>query len=281
MLAEALAKGRIRCTIDPIEPARTSDMAIVCVGTPSAPDGSHNMRDIAEVTRQIANAVRDTGRKGTFTVVYRSTIRPGTVDGLILPIFKSALGAARDVIEVVYNPEFLRESSAVKDFFHPPKVVVGTADGKPSARVAEMNKNLDAPTFTVGYREAEFTKFVDNSFHALKVAYANEIGRVCVQLGIDAKVVHKIFVSDTKLNISPYYLRPGGAFGGSCLPKDVRALQYIAQRHRREHPCHRRADAVERRAQALSLHPRRGGIEAGSDGPDGRSRVQVRHRRLA
>jgi GDP-mannose 6-dehydrogenase len=228
MLAEALAKGRIRCTTDPVEPARTSDMAIVCVGTPSAPDGSHNMRDIAEVTRQIANGVRDTGRKGTFTVVYRSTIRPGTVDGLILPIFKSALGAAHGLIEVVYNPEFLREASAVKDFFNPPKVVVGTADAKPSARVAEMNRNLDAPTFTVGYREAEFTKFVDNSFHALKVAYANEIGRVCVRLGIDAKVVHEIFVSDTKLNISPYYLRPGGPFGGSCLPKDVRALQYIA-----------------------------------------------------
>ena len=107
-------------------------------------------------------------------------------------------------------------------------VVVGTADGKPSERVEEMNRNLDAPAFTVGYREAEFTKFVDNSFHALKVAYANEIGRVCLRLGIDAKVVHEIFVSDTKLNISPYYLRPGGPFGGSCLPKDVRALQYIA-----------------------------------------------------
>ncbi len=228
MLADALAKGRLRCTTDPVEPIRESDMAIVCVGTPSAPDGSHNMRDIAEVTRQIANGVRSTGRTERFTVVYRSTIRPGTVGGLILPIFKSALGDAHGLIEVVYNPEFLREASAVKDFFNPPKVVVGTADGKPSERVEEMNKNLNAPTFTVGYREAEFTKFVDNSFHALKVAYANEIGRVCVTLGIDAKVVHKIFVSDTKLNISPYYLRPGGPFGGSCLPKDVRALQYIA-----------------------------------------------------
>jgi GDP-mannose 6-dehydrogenase len=228
MLADVLAKGRLRCTTDPVDPIRESDLAIVCVGTPSAPDGSHNMRDIAEVTRQIANGVRSTGRKETFTVVYRSTIRPGTIGGLILPIFKSALGSAHGLIEVVYNPEFLREASAVKDFFNPPKVVVGTADGKPSERVQEMNKNLNAPTFTVGYREAEFTKFVDNSFHALKVAYANEIGRVCVTLGIDAKVVHKIFVSDTKLNISPYYLRPGGPFGGSCLPKDVRALQYIA-----------------------------------------------------
>ena len=228
MLADALAAGRLRCTTDPFEPTRTCDLAIVCVGTPSAPDGSHNMRDIAEVTRQIASGLREAGRKERFTVVYRSTIRPGSIDGLILPIFESALGGALDVVEVVYNPEFLREATAVKDFFHPPKVVVGTADGKPSERVEEMNRNLDAPAFTVGYREAEFTKFVDNSFHALKVAYANEIGRVCVNLGIDAKVVHQIFVSDTKLNISPYYLRPGGPFGGSCLPKDVRALQSIA-----------------------------------------------------
>src|SRR5271165_4211138 len=112
MLAEALANGRLRCTTDPIEPIRSCDIAIVCVGTPSAPDGAHNMRDIAEVTRQIANAVNSVGRAGRMTVVYRSTIRPGTVDGLILPIFKSALGDRRDAIEVVYNPEFLREASA-------------------------------------------------------------------------------------------------------------------------------------------------------------------------
>jgi GDP-mannose 6-dehydrogenase len=228
MLGEALAKGRLRCATDPVEPIRSCDMAIVCVGTPSGPDGAHNMRDIAEVTRQIANAVRSSDRKERLTVVYRSTIRPGTIDGLILPIFESAVEPALEVIEVVYNPEFLREATAVHDFFNPPKIVVGTHDGLPSARVEEMNKTLRAPTFTVGFREAEFTKFVDNSFHALKVAYANEIGRLCVSLGIDAKIVHKIFVSDTKLNISPYYLRPGGPFGGSCLPKDVRALQHIS-----------------------------------------------------
>jgi GDP-mannose 6-dehydrogenase len=228
MLADALAKGRLRCTTDATDPVRSVEIAIVCVGTPSAPDGAHNMRDIAEVTRQIASAAHSIGRKDKLTVVYRSTIRPGTIDGLILPILASSLGDATGVIDVVYNPEFLRESTAVKDFFHPPKIVVGTHDGKPSAPVEEMNRNLDAPVFTVGYREAEFTKFVDNSFHALKVAYANEVGRMCVTLGIDVKVVHKIFISDTKLNISPYYLRPGGPFGGSCLPKDVRALQHIS-----------------------------------------------------
>ncbi len=151
------------------------------------------------------------------------------MEGLISPLFRARLGDAADrLVQLVYNPEFLRESSAVKDYFEPPKVVVGTADGQPNAAMDELHRNIDAPTFHVGFREAEFTKFVDNSWHAVKVAFANEIGRVCLSLGIKASQVHEIFKSDTKLNISDYYTRPGGAFGGSCLPKDVRALQYIA-----------------------------------------------------
>ena len=116
----------------------------------------------------------------------------------------------------------------MKDYFEPPKIVIGTKDGQPNPAMTELNRNITAPTFVVGYREAEFTKFVDNTWHAVKVAYANEIGRVCLNLGIQASTVHEIFKSDTKLNISAYYTRPGGAFGGSCLPKDVRALQYIS-----------------------------------------------------
>ncbi len=205
-----------------------ADLALVCVGTPSATDGSHNLSHIAEVTRQIAQGVRR-DRKTRLTVAYRSTIRPGTVDGLIAPIFKSILGANfTDLIELVYNPEFLRESSAIADFFNPPKIVVGTVDGRPSPTMDRMNEGIQAQTFHVGYREAELTKFVDNSWHAVKIAFANEIGRICQQLDISATKVHEIFVSDTKLNISPYYTRPGGAFGGSCLPKDVRALQHIS-----------------------------------------------------
>jgi GDP-mannose 6-dehydrogenase len=204
------------------------DMAIVCVGTPSAPDGSHNMTYIAEVTRQISAAVGE-ARTSPLTVVYRSTIRPGTVEGLISPIFAAELGADfEDMIELVYNPEFLRESSAIQDYFDPPKIVIGTVDGKPNARMDLLNANIDAPTFYVRLGESEITKFVDNTWHALKVSYANEIGRICLQLGLSATKVHEVFVSDTKLNISPYYMRPGGAFGGSCLPKDVRAMQYIA-----------------------------------------------------
>jgi GDP-mannose 6-dehydrogenase len=185
------------------------------------------MSYIAEVSRQIAAAV-DPERSQPLTVVYRSTIRPGTIEELITPIFRSVLGAKTGAVELVYNPEFLREAVAIRDYFNPPKIVIGTADGMPCARMDELNKNIDAPVFYTLYREAEFTKFVDNTFHAVKVSFANEIGRVCLQLGISAATVHKIFVSDTKLNISPYYMRPGGPFGGSCLPKDVRALQYIS-----------------------------------------------------
>ncbi len=229
LLAESLAHERLTCTTDSSLPIRDCDMAIVCVGTPSAGDGSHDMRDIAEVTRQIALAIAAQNRTQPLTVVYRSTIRPGTIEELIMPIFNSILREPETRVEVVYNPEFLREASAIHDFFHPPKIVIGTKDGTPNARMDEMNKDKPARVFNVRYRESEFTKFVDNSFHGLKIAYANEIGRLCVNLDIDAKTVHEIFVSDTKLNVSPAYLRPGGAFGGSCLPKDIRALQYISQ----------------------------------------------------
>lgn len=229
LLRDAHAKGLIAADTQIGNHLDDADIAIVCVGTPSGADGSHNMSYIADVSRQIAHALK--GRRGKpLTVAYRSTIRPGSIEDLILPIFAATLGD--DVgakAEIVYNPEFLREGSAVKDFFNPPKIVIGTRDGQPSAAMTALNDGIAAPVFVTGYREAEFTKFADNTWHAVKVAYANELGRVCLALGISAAKVHEIFVSDTKLNVSPYYLRPGGAFGGSCLPKDVRALQYIAQ----------------------------------------------------
>jgi GDP-mannose 6-dehydrogenase len=151
------------------------------------------------------------------------------MEELIQPILDSVLGEEASRIELVYNPEFLRESSAVKDYFSPPKIVIGTKTGARCPTLDKINANIDAPVFYVKYRESEITKFVDNTFHAVKTVFANEIGRVCAQLGISAGEVHEIFVSDTKLNISPHYLRPGGAFGGSCLPKDVRALQHISR----------------------------------------------------
>lgn len=226
-LEQLVRAGLIRCMKEGADALAQCDAAIVCVGTPSLPDGSHNMSFVVQVTQQIAKALpADRGRP--LTVIYRSTMRPGTMEHLITPIFESFAGDHGKLFELVYNPEFLREASAIEDYFHPPKIVIGTHDGRPNAVLCELNKNIAANTFHTRYREAELTKFVDNSFHAVKVAFANEIGRVCNKLGISVSTVHEIFVSDTKLNISPYYLRPGGAFGGSCLPKDVRALQNLA-----------------------------------------------------
>ena len=229
LLAQGVAQGRLEAFQEIGDRLADCTLAIVCVGTPSAVDGSHNMGYIAEVSRQIAIAATALpARERPLTVMYRSTMRPGSIDKLIAPIFKGFLGDMSNTVELVYNPEFLRESTALKDYYAPLKIVVGTVDGKPSATVDELYGAIEAPRFYVGYREAEITKFVDNSFHALKVAFANEIGRICGREGVSAKTVHEIFISDTKLNISPYYLRPGGAFGGSCLPKDVRALTYLS-----------------------------------------------------
>ena len=228
LLSSAVSEGRLRATQAAGAELDTADIALVCVGTPSSPDGAHNMSFIAEVSRQIAVGL-GRGRKTPLTVVYRSTMRPGSIEELILPVFRSVLGPEADrLVEIVYNPEFLREATAIKDYFEPPKIVTGTKDGAPSAAMEAMYQAIEAPRFYVGYREAEFTKFVDNTWHAVKVAFANEIGRICSMLDVDANDVHKIFVADTKLNISAYYMRPGGAFGGSCLPKDVRALQHLA-----------------------------------------------------
>lgn len=228
LVRSAVDNKRLRATTNIVATELDSaSVAIVCVGTPSAPDGSHNMGFIAEVSRQIASLI-NSNRKDRLTVVYRSTFRPGTMDELVLPIFRQSVGDTSEAFELVYNPEFLRESVAIDDYFNPPKIVIGTREGAHCKNLDALYANINAPIFYTRFREAEMTKFVDNTFHAVKIAFANEIGRVCRQLDIDTSKVHEIFVSDTKLNISPQYLRPGGAFGGSCLPKDVRALQQIS-----------------------------------------------------
>ncbi|MEL6486388.1 MAG: nucleotide sugar dehydrogenase [Pseudomonadota bacterium] len=228
LIAKAHADGRIFATTALTDELDDCDIAIVCVGTPSGVDGAHNMSYIAQVTHNIAQAVKP-DRAKPLTLSYRSTMRPGSCENIIWPIIKNALGdKATHTVELVYNPEFLREASAIEDYFNPPKIVIGTLAGRPSANMNALNEGIEAPVFEVGLREAEITKFVDNSWHAVKVAFANEIGRVCQNLDISARDVHAIFKSDTKLNLSAYYTRPGGAFGGSCLPKDVRALQFIS-----------------------------------------------------
>jgi GDP-mannose 6-dehydrogenase len=210
LIAAERMHGRL-CAAEDASSMRDCELAFVCVGTPSLPGGSHNMRYIADVTWQIAAQI-DPHRGESLTVVYRSTMRPGSMEELITPIFEQFLGDAIDKVELVYCP----------------KIVTGTRDGVPCQRFDKLNASLDAPRFYTHYREAELTKFVDNSFHAIKITFANEVGHICSSLGISAKLVYEIFVADRVLNISPYYLRPGGAFGGSCLPKDVRALQSLA-----------------------------------------------------
>ncbi|WP_271079208.1 nucleotide sugar dehydrogenase [Aurantiacibacter sp. MUD61] len=228
LIAKARADDLLRAQAEIGTALAGCELAIVCVGTPSAADGAHDMSHILHVTRNIAAAI-DPKQAAPLTVAYRSTMRPGSMDQLIQPIFERALGddCARSV-SLVYNPEFLREASAIADYFEPPKIVIGTRDGEPNASMETLHEGIDALVFRVGLREAELTKFVDNSWHAVKVAFANEIGRVCEQLDISAAQVHAIFAADTKLNISDHYTRPGAAFGGSCLPKDVRALQHMA-----------------------------------------------------
>ena len=228
LMTQALASKTLQARTDIGNELDDADVAIICVGTPSSADGSHNMTYIIDVSRQIAEKVSN-NRDNKLTVIFRSTFRPGTIERLIAPIFANSIGKEfENWVELVYNPEFLRESTAVHDYFSPPKVVIGTKGGERCPKMEVLNKGIDAPLFTVKWGEAEFTKFVDNSWHAVKVAFANEIGRICTELTVSASAIHSIFKSDTKLNISAYYTRPGGAFGGSCLPKDVRALQYIS-----------------------------------------------------
>ncbi|MDH3026957.1 nucleotide sugar dehydrogenase [Gordonia alkanivorans] len=230
LIAESVSADRLAARVSMPVLDDTFDLVIVCVGTPSAPDGSHNMTYIAESSRQIAESVAKAGGAGRITVAFRSTFVPGTMSSLVSPIFEHALGEEwADRVELVYNPEFLREGSAINDFKNPPKVVVGTIGGGRSTTMDTLNSSFDCPIFNVEMEEAEITKFIDNTWHALKVSYANEIGRIASSFSISAKKVSEIFLSDTKLNISPYYLRPGGAFGGSCLPKDVRALEHIGR----------------------------------------------------
>lgn len=222
LLKDGYESGKFTAHVSVTGMLNDVDVAIVCVGTPSASNGAHDMSYIAEVSRQIA--FEATKREQSLEVVYRSTFRPGTMEGLIKPIYDGV----KSKVTLVYNPEFLRESTAVKDYFSPPKIVIGLESPGINSKLEALYSAIEAPVFRLGYKESELIKFIDNSFHALKVAFANEMGRLCEANGINAMDVHKVFIADTKLNISPYYLRPGGAFGGSCLPKDVRAIMHYA-----------------------------------------------------
>jgi GDP-mannose 6-dehydrogenase len=228
MIASALADGRLRATTDHSSAIHESELAIVCVGTPSRSNGDLDLTHVRRVCEDIALVLRD---KAAFTaIVIRSTVLPGTLRNLIIPILESGSGKrAGEDFGVGFFPEFLRESTAVFDFYNPPKIVIAASDARTRAMLESLNANIDAPMIRTDFEIAEMVKYADNTWHALKVIFANEIGSISKALKIDGGAVMDIFCQDTKLNVSSKYLRPGFAFGGSCLPKDVRALTYKAR----------------------------------------------------
>ncbi len=230
IIAATVKAGRLRATSDPVQAIRETELSFVCVGTPSQPNGNLDLRYIRRICEQIGEALKS--KSARHTVVIRSTILPGTMHKMVIPTLEEFSGKKAGVdFGVCNNPEFLREGSAVKDFRQPPKTVIGESDQASGDILAALYKKLDAPLIRTNLETAEMVKYVDNSWHALKIGFANEIGTLGKSLGVDAHEVMKIFCQDRKLNISTAYLSPGFAFGGSCLPKDLRALSYQAKMH--------------------------------------------------
>lgn len=228
LIAECVSAGTLRAMTDAAEAVANSDVSLVCVGTPGHINGSLDLSYVKRVCQQIGAAIE---HKNRFHIVaMRSTMLPGTIAEVVTPTLEvySNKRAGRD-FGVAVNPEFLREGTSLKDFHQPPFTLLGTDDPESSAILRQLYSFIDAPVLVVGTREAEMVKYASNAFHALKVAFANEIGNICKPLGVDSHKVMQVFCEDQKLNLSPYYLKPGFAFGGSCLPKDVRALTYKAK----------------------------------------------------
>ena len=230
VIEETVRTGHLSATQDPATAIRETDLSFVCVGTPSQSNGNLDLRYIRRICEQIGQALRT--KPNRHTVVIRSTILPGTMRKVVMPTLEefSEKKAGED-FGICSNPEFLREGSAVRDFRFPPKTVIGELDQASGDLLEELYKRVQAPLIRTDLNTAEMIKYVDNSWHALKIGFANEIGNLCDTFGIDAEEVMDIFCQDKKLNISPAYLKPGFAFGGSCLPKDLRALSYQAKMH--------------------------------------------------
>ncbi len=228
MIAASVKAGRLRATTDVREAVLASELSLICVGTPSQLNGNLDLSHVRKVCEEIGLALKE--KAGFHVVVARSTMLPGSMRSVVIPTLEAFSGKRAGVdFGVCNNPEFLREGTAVYDYRNPPKTVIGESDTRAGDVLVQLYAGLDAPLVRTDIETAEMVKYTDNTWHALKVAFANEIGNICKAAGIDGHKVMEIFCKDTKLNLSPYYMKPGFAFGGSCLPKDVRALTYKAR----------------------------------------------------
>jgi GDP-mannose 6-dehydrogenase len=228
LIADGQRAGRIVATLDAGEAVAATDVSVICVGTPSNGNGSLHLGHVEGVARQIGSALRE--KDGRHLVVVRSTVLPGTVEGTVVPAIEESSGSpVGHAFDVCVNPEFLREGSALHDYYNPSYVVIGEREASSGDTVASLYEQLGAPVIRTSLRTAEMVKYASNAFHALKVAFANEIGTLAKRQGIDGREVMDILCEDHVLNLSAKYLQPGFAFGGSCLPKDVRALAYSAK----------------------------------------------------
>ena len=228
LLQRGVQEGRLRATTCTEDAVRSTDLSLICVGTPSRKNGSLDLTYLTRVCGEIGAVLRD--KDAYHVVVVRSTVLPGTTHGVVIPTLEAASGKTYgEGFGVSVNPEFLREGTAIRDFKQPPLTLVGHNHASDAAPTKALYQNIEAPLFSASIRVAEMIKYTSNAWHAVKVVFANEIGNLCKRVGVDSHEVMDIFCQDDKLNLSSYYLKPGFAFGGSCLPKDVRALQYRAK----------------------------------------------------
>jgi GDP-mannose 6-dehydrogenase len=228
LIESGVSAGRLRATTSAEEAVEASDVSLISVSTPSRKNGSLDLTYLTRVCEELGAALK---RKSSYhVVVVRSTVLPGTTHETVIPTLERTSGKKYGAdFGVAVNPEFLREGSAVRDIKHPPLTLVGHNHAADAAGTIALYQGIDAPVVSTSIRVAEMIKYASNAWHALKVCFGNEIGNMCKRLGVDGHDVMDIFCKDDKLNLSSYYLKPGFAFGGSCLPKDVRALQYRAK----------------------------------------------------
>jgi len=228
VIADVVKTKKLSATTDTVQAVKSTDVSLVCVGTPSKPNGSLDLGHVRRVCEEIGAALA--AKNERHTVVIRSTMLPGSVESVAQPALEEASGKkGGEDFGLCVNPEFLREGTSLKDFYAPPFTLIGASDEQTAKTVASLYAEIDAPVFTTSIKTAEMVKYVCNCFHALKVSFANEIGNICKALELDSHEVMNVFCADTKLNLSSYYLKPAFAFGGSCLPKDLRAVTYKAK----------------------------------------------------